>query len=295
MMTDYLFLLLAALLLAFDFALSKLYQQHVGTTLSAGFLFNVFSGLFTALIFWAIGGFAFHFSLYSFIMALALSALGMTYTLFGFRILKAGSMALYSLFLMTGGMTVPYLWGLFFLNEPFSWLRTAGLALLFFAVALSNLPKKGDRVNGRLLLMCSAIFLLNGFVSVISKEHQIQTVYPSVSASEFVMLSGIFKALLAGCALAVIRFKKNPLPLPKKSVFKIIVPIVAISATVGGVSYLLQLLGAEKLPATVLYPFITGGSMLFSSIIGAIVFREKLSKNLILSIGLCLIGTLLFL
>jgi len=54
-------------------------------------------------------------------------------------------------------------------------------------------------------------------------------------------------------------------------------------------------LGAEKLPATVLYPFITGGSMLFSSIIGAIVFREKLSKNLILSIGLCLIGTLLFL
>ena len=61
-MTDYLLLLLAALLLAFDFALSKLYQQHVGTTLSAGFLFNVFSGLFTALIFWAIGGFAFHFS-----------------------------------------------------------------------------------------------------------------------------------------------------------------------------------------------------------------------------------------
>ena len=247
-MTDYLLLLLAAILLAFDFALSKLYQRYAGTSLFAGFLFNLFSGLFTALIFWGISGFQFHVSIFSCTMALALSALGMTYTLFGFRILKAGSMALYSLFLMTGGMTVPYLWGLIFLNEPFSWLRTAGLALLFLAVALSNLPKKGDRINGKLLLMCSAIFLLNGFVSVISKEHQIQTELLAVSASEFVMLSGIFKALLAGGALAFIAPRQKSSPLPRKNVFKKILPLVAVSATVGGVSYLLQLLKDAHIP-----------------------------------------------
>jgi drug/metabolite transporter (DMT)-like permease len=71
--------------------------------------------------------------------------------------------------------------------------------------------------------------------------------------------------------------------------------LILCSAIIGGVSYLLQLVGAKNLPATVLYPFITGGSMVFSSIIGIVAFREKPSKLLLFSIGACFIGTLMFL
>lgn len=295
-MSNYALLSVAAILLAGDFALSKLYQRRAGTALSAGFAFNALSGLFTALIFWAIGGFSLLFSPYSALMACLLSALGISYTLFGFRILKSGSMALYSLFLMVGGMTLPYAWGLFFLNEPFSCIRTAGLLVLMLAVLLSNLPKHGERINAKLILMCLAVFVLNGLVSIVSKTHQVQTSFVSVDAAQFVMFSGIAKFLLAGIAFLLSKKRNNQPHEKSKSTDRLILlGIISTSAAVGGISYLLQLIGAENLPATVLYPFITGGSMVCSSIVGILFFREKPSRTLLFSVGLCFIGTLMFL
>ena len=58
---------------------------------------------------------------------------------------------------------------------------------------------------------------------------------------------------------------------------------------------MLQLLGEKTLPATVLYPFITGGSIVFSSLAGVIFFKEKLSAKLIISVMLCFAGTVMFL
>lgn len=296
-MTDYLFLVLAAAMLAIDFAISKLYQSRAGTGLTAGFAFNALLGLFTAVLFFAIGGFTFPVSGYSVWMAFLISALSMTYTLVGFRILRAGSMALYSLFLMTGGMALPYVWGLLFLDEPFSWVRTAGLLLLICAVALSNLPSKKNRLNLWLLLGCVAVFILNGFVSVVSKLHQINTEYLSVDTTHFVMLGGICKCFLSGIAYLCATFYKHQKAktIPKTPLSRSLLPLIALSAVIGGVSYLLQLIGAKNLPATVLYPFITGGSMICSSIVGIVCFKEKISRRLAFCILLCFMGTLLFL
>ena len=55
-----------------------------------------------------------------------------------------------------------------------------------------------------------------------------------------------------------------------------------LSAAIGGMSYIIQLYGAKSLPATVLYPFITGGRIVFSALTGAAVFKEKLSGRVIL-------------
>ena len=50
-----------------------------------------------------------------------------------------------------------------------------------------------------------------------------------------------------------------------------------------------------KLPATVLYPIITGGSIVMTSLAGVVVFKEKLSVRQWVSVVLCLMGTCLFL
>jgi len=296
-MKDYLMLVIAAILLAFDFALSKLYQKRAGTSLKAGFFFNALLGFFTALIFWGMNGFAFHVSPFSLAMAVMISVIGMSYSFFGFRILKSGSMALYTLFLMVGGMVIPYVWGLLFLDEPFSILRTVGLALLIFAVACSNLPQKGHRIGRTVLLMCITVFFLNGFVSVFSKLHQIEATQPTVNTTEFVLLTGIIKFFLAGIAYTVLslRDRKSGKEEVLKPRLLQVLPLIVLSTVLSGGSYLLQLTGAANLPATLLYPFITGGSIIFSAIVGVIAFREKLSRNLILSIALCFIGTLLLL
>lgn len=294
-MKDYLLLLLAALLLAADFALNKLYQRKAGTSLAAGFRFNALLGLFTALVFWAMGGFSFHFSRYSLIMAAGITLLGISYTLVGFRILKAESMALYTMFLMTGGMLVPYVWGLLFLGEPFSWLRTAGITLILAAVVLSNL--NGKKSNLRVIPLCIAVFFLNGFVSVISKLHQIETTFVTVNATEFVMWSGLCKFVFAGMAFLIFRKKEKYASITSKEKKQALclIPLIIASAVIGGLSYALQLSGAAHLDASLLYPFITGGSMVFSTLVGIILFRERPSKSVIFGVCLCFVGTLMFL
>ena len=65
----------------------------------------------------------------------------MLYIFIGFRIMENGSMSLYTLFLMSGGMTVPYVWGVLFLNEELTILRTLGLLSIITAIIISNSGK----------------------------------------------------------------------------------------------------------------------------------------------------------
>lgn len=61
------------------------------------------------------------------------------------------------------------------------------------------------------------------------------------------------------------------------------------------ISYMLQLIGAESLPASVLYPFITGGSIILTSFAGVAFLKEKLTIRQWMAVTACFVGTLLFL
>lgn len=290
-MQSYLLILLAALLLTVDFVFNKLFQRMAGTSLQTGLCFNALLGLATAALFWCMGGFRAELSAYSLLLAGAAALLSLCYNIIGLRIMSGGKMAYYTLFLMSGGMLVPYVWGLLFLEEPFSLLRMAGLILILSAIVISN-AGQGKPSRGQ-LLMCTAVFFLNGFLSVASKLHQIETVLPTVSATSFVMLSGLAKLVFCGLTLAGVRIKSPSRArlVPHKRIWL----LVPCSALVSGVSYFFQLVGAEELPATVLYPFVTGGTIVFTAFAGWMAFREKPSGRLWLGAALCVAGTLLFL
>ncbi len=295
-MKDYILLILADLFLAANFAITKIYQKNAGTSFKAGFSFTALTGLFTALIFWVANGFKFACTVYSLMAAVLLALLGTSYTLLGFRIMKRQGMALYTLFLMTGGMTVPYLFGLLFLDESFSVLRTVGLVVIIAGVFFSSIGKeKLDRVS---MLLCVAVFFLNGFVSVVSKLHSIEEGFATVKASEFVVLSGLINFGIAMLLRYLIRDQKpseegESTKISKQLLVLLVIP--ALSALIGGMSSILQLTGAKTLDASLLYPFITGGSIVFSALTGWLFFHEKPSRNRILSVILAFAGTLMFL
>ena len=272
---QYMMLTSAALLLAMDFAMNKIYQKLRGTSSKTSLFFNSVLGLATAIIFFIVNNFKLSFSPYSAFTAMLMSTLVMTYNIIGFRILRQGSMAIYSLFLMTGGMVLPYIWGLVFLNESFSAVRTIGLIIIIVGVFLSNFS--GEKINLKQIYMCLAVFVLNGFVSIISKMHQIEINYQCVSTIEFVILGGIFKFFIAG--FLFLTFKNREGQRSEKNNFSKSLIVIILSAVIGGTAYFLQLYGAKSLPATVLYPFITGGSIVSSTLIGALLFKERLSRK----------------
>lgn len=55
--------------------------------------------------------------------------------------------------------------------------------------------------------------------------------------------------------------------------------LIVLSTLLSGMSYILQLNGSKNLPATVLYPLITGGTLVFSTVAGIIFFKEKFQKG----------------
>ena len=72
-------------------------------------------------------------------------------------------------------------------------------------------------------------------------------------------------------------------------------PLVVATTAVSGTSYVLQLNAAVKVNASVMYPMLTGGTIIFTSLMAWLCYREKPSRREALGIALCFIGTLMFL
>ena len=295
---DYIFVGIATLLLAFEFACSKKYQMNEGTDLSAGLKFNAVSGLLTIIVFFALSGFRFEFTAFSLVMAFAMATCAALYSIIGFRVLRMGNMSVYSMFLMSGGMLLPYIFGLVFLSETINPFRIVGIFVILAAVVLSNFGRISFKPS--FLILCLAVFVLNGFVSILSKCHQANGElalikhFETVGSAAFVMYAGLAKFILSSIALLFCRKSKQGNNAPFFS-SKLSFLIILGAAAIGGVSYMLQLIGAKTLPATALYPMVTGGSIVFSSLSGLIFFKEKLSVFQIISVVLAFAGTLLFL
>lgn len=289
-MRNYVFIIIADILLALQFVAQKKYQNMKGDGILSGLVFNALIGAVTAGIFLPICGFKPQITLFSTIMSFIMSVFMVSYMLISFYILKSGNMALYTLFLMTGGMMLPYIWGVAFLDEPFTLMRSAGLLLIIAAVVLSNTgAKRPPRLQ---LILCFAVFLLNGLVSITSKMHQVSTAFKPIDSNSFVFWSAIIKCVI--CIPIILFVKSKGRAEEYKADTKMLLPVVA-AAAFGGISYLFQLIGAINVPATVLYPLITGGTIVLSSLAGMIAFREKPTAAQWGGIILCVIGSCLFL
>lgn len=274
----------AAILLAINVVLHKLYQERSGTSFAVISKFNAYTGLFSAIAFWAINGFKIAFSPYSLIMAVIMTAFLLTCEVLGFKVINLGGATLYTLFFMTGGMVVPYIWELLCGYESFSVIRMIALILIIVGVVISNFSR--DKAELKKYILCAAVFFLNGFISIITKIHQIEPNYTTVNPSEFLIYSGLLKFIVS---IWFVRGENA-----KKARGIVPMTFILLSALAGGVASMLQLISAVNLPAGVLFPFSTGGSIVFAAAISAIFFKEKLSKKIIVSTLLCLVGTIMF-
>lgn len=286
----YILIIIADLLLAGNFVFQKKYQKIAGTSVKAGLVFNGLLGVVSAVMYIVMNKFCIHITTYSLIMATLYTVFIMVYVFIGFKIMEKGNMSLYTLFLMAGGMTVPFVWGVVFWQEQISVWRVLGLVAIVGSMVIStsgiNKPDKKQ------ILLCVAVFFLNGLVSVTSKAHQISEASKYVTAEDFALIAMIAKAVICFVALAVISRKatvKERLPL------KPVLWVSVMAGVIGGLASLFMLVGAVSVPATILYPLNTGGCVIFTALAGWIFCKEKITKRQWTGIAICFIGTLLFL
>lgn len=304
----YLMLFAAVVLLALQFVMNKLYQSKNGSAIRTSLLYTTLTGLACGLIFLVINGFHIEVTLFSLLCACGIAGLCLGYNLLGFRIFSLGNFSVYTMFLMLGGMLLPFLFGMIFLGDAKELsavslvCRIAGVVLLALSMVFPCLGQKKDegrdtKTKTLFIVLCFCVFVMNGFVSILSKLHQIGDPAAIVDGGSFVFLTNTINGLVSGVILLILCARDGKKPeLSKAFPLWQLIAVVLGCALFNGMSYLLQLrVASSPLPASVQYPMLTGGSVVLTALAGFLFFREKPDKLSFSGILLSFAATFLFL
>ena len=196
-MTPYMLILLAVFCFAGQFAFTNLYERAVRQTMITSLVMLVVTSAFGTFLYLCIGRFQIQISGVSIFWAVMFALVMIPYYMIGIKVLSLGSLAIYSMFMMLGGMLVPFFYGVWCLKEPVSPAQGIGTVLLTGFIILQAISqsdsnaKNGQKQSAKtkfvFFALCLAIFFLNGLTGVIAKAHQIST--QAVDEASFTVIS----------------------------------------------------------------------------------------------------------
>ena len=270
---------LSVVMFGVQFLFTDKYQKECGQSALAAHRLTFFSGIVGIVILLIINGFSVEYTHFTLICAIASALVSLFYSICSLKALAKINLSLYSLFAMLGGMVLPFVQGLIFYNEEL----TTGKVICFvlIAVALALTVNKDTNKGGWLYYI--GIFVLNGLSGVVSTFFQ-KADYPKTNAESFSIWSAVAAVIISLVALIILRGKG------KKPSFKAI-SIAVVGGTLSRIANYVLVIALAVLPATVQYPFVTGGVMIASTVIAAIV-GQKPSKREILAVAISFIGIL---
>ena len=312
----YAMLIGASFLFGSQFMVTKAFEKNYGKTVRASLSFSLLYSLFAGVIFFIIklvsSGTVFNLNPFSLCMAFGLSLVNILSSAIGIKTLALGDIAVYSLFLMLGGMIVPFFAGIVFLKESISVCNLIGVAILiiahclpvFFGIKTKNAGEAqtdGDtkkKTSVFLYVLCVFLFILNGLSSTLSKFKSVRG--GAALGAEFTFYTyGIqFVISLAAFALTTASGKSDKTQNEEKQPVILFRPVAigcgAAFGAVNGTAFLMSSVAAEHVVAVAQYPLITGATILFSSLLAFLFYREKPTALQLVQIVISLAATILF-
>lgn len=306
----------ASFLFGSQFMVTKAFEKNNGKTVRASLSFSLLYSLFAGVIFFIIklisSGTVFNLNPFSLCMAFGLSLVNILSSAIGIKTLALGDIAVYSLFLMLGGMIVPFFAGIVFLKESVSVCNLIGVAIMIIALCLPVFFGKKNKNAGEaqtdgdtkkktsvfFYVLCVFLFILNGLSSTLSKFNSVRE--GAALGAEFTFYTyGIqFVISLAAFALTTASGKSDKTQNEEKQPVILFRPVAigcgAAFGAVNGTAFLMSSVAAEHVVAVAQYPLITGATILFSSLLAFLFYREKPTALQLVQIVISLAATILF-
>ena len=279
----YLILILAAFLFAVQFLFNQQYRRLKGEGLDATMTFSLYTSAISFVILFALGGFQLHITWFSLLIAVLYATVCLLSSYAGLKAFGTANLSVYSIFMMLGGMLLPFAYGILFANEALSFAKVLSILLICTAVGCSFEKGAGGKNAYRFY---AAIFVLNGLVGVLSKIH---LSVPALAVDSYSFMATIQLALLAMCLFYCLITRQG---IPKQS-GKLYLCLSGY-AVCNGIGNLFCQIALTSLPASVQYPIITGGVMVFSTLI-SLVRREPIGGKTYLAAALACLSTILIL
>ncbi|MBR5156614.1 MAG: hypothetical protein IKW59_02490 [Clostridia bacterium] len=262
----YLMITIAALLFSLQFMFNNGYSKECDRGWDSSLKFSFYSSVTGLLALLFINKFKMDISMFSVIMAFVYGAVCVTSSYSSIKAFKYANLSVYSVFSMIGGMLLPFVYGIM-CGEEFKAVRLICCVLIVISVLMS--VKKGEQAK-RAIKYYIAVFVLNGMVGVISKFHQMNTGL-CVDSASFMILTKIATIFIS--VLLLFKGRKTTFLISKKAF-----AYSAMYSVVNSIGNLMLLIALIHLPASVQYPIVTGGVIIFATIID-IIRKEKLTKK----------------
>lgn len=271
----------STVMFGFMFFFKDIFRRNYGSGLKATFVMSLGGNIVGTTILLLIKGFSFEFSPFALIMALCSTVNGLLFSFCSLKALGKINLSLYSLFSMLGGMALPFMSGILFHGEPF----TVGKAVCFVVITLALLMtiEKGEKKGN--ILYYLGVFTFNGMSGVISKLYQALP-FDKISPTGYSVLKAMTSFTI--CLLVLFFLRKDKRKLNWSCIFAI--GGSGILSHLG--NWLLQV-SLVTLHASAQYPFVTGGTMIVSTVISMFT-DKKPSKKEICAVCLSFIGLVLF-
>lgn len=258
----YLLVLSAVILFSFQFLFNQKFQQSRGESLKSALEFSLYKSVVIVVIMLFIGKFSIEITPFSVLMAALYAVSGIAMTAFSMKAFAVANLSVYSVFSMLGGMLLPFVLGIGFYNEELTLFKALCCLLIVVSVLLNIKKGKQDK---KAIVYYMAVFVLNGMAGVLSKIHQSSSL-PHTDSTGFMLISSFITAVISAVWLLV-SYRKIPIVKGKNLLY------TAGYGVFNGLGNLFLLISLSNLPASVQYPLVTGGVMVFSTAISA--FRKE--------------------
>lgn len=277
----YLLVLSAVFLFSLQFLFNQKFQQNRGESLESALEFSLYKSIVIVVIMFFIGKFSIQITTFSVLMATLYAVSGIAMTAFSMKAFAVANLSVYSVFSMLGGMLLPFVLGIGFYNEELSLFKLLCCLLIIVSVLLNIKKGKQDK---KAILYYMAVFVLNGMAGVLSKIHQSSSL-PHTDSTGFMLISSLITAIISAVWLLV-SYKKIPLIKGKNLLY------TTGYGVFNGIGNLFLLISLSNLPASVQYPLVTGGVMVFSTAISALR-KEKITAKEYVAAGISFVASVL--
>ena len=223
-------------------------------------------------------------SLYTVLLGVLFGVVTALSNLYKMLALSKGPMHI-TLLITTSSMIIPTLSGVFF-GEKFSLFKLLLVLILIYFIYLSIGKSKEGKINKSWGICCLLAFILMGSIGIIQKIHQTSSHKSEISG--FLFVSFFISLIISGLR---VKDKKNFKD--KKN----LIPLAMICGVCTFTMNFLNLKLSGLLPSQLFFPLVNGSAIVLSSVMSAVLFKERLSKRqtvgliggILSLIGICIV------